>query len=244
MPYLIEIMYARRMVRQAIRLGLLVTLVVLALGACSGGGSSAQEERAKKVHHIPEDSQTYEGKPLPAGSYVTEEFKPAMSFTLDKGWTRGGPELRDAWDMRDIKNDDFWLGFLNAEEVYDPDGSGELRIAPAPEDMVAWLRANPYLKTKKPKPTSVGGEAGVQFDAIVSGAPEYPECTGCPNLGLFHESAGATWGVSKGEKLRFIVLEDVRGQTVTIVVETSASGFDEFVPEAQKVVDSVEWGGS
>jgi hypothetical protein len=84
----------------------------------------------------------------------------------------------------------------------------------------------------------------VQFDAIVSGAPEYPECTGCPDLALFYESAGATAGVEKGEKLRFIVLDDVKGQTVTIFVEASAPGFDEFVPEAQKVVDSVEWGGS
>ena len=134
--------------------------------------------------------------------------------------------------------------FASAEEVYDPDGSGELRITPAPEDMVAWLQANPYLKTEKPKPTTVGGEKGVQFDAIVSGAPEYPECTGCPDLALFHESAGATAGVEKGEKLRFIVLDDVKGETVTIFVEASAAGFDGFVPEAQKVVDSVEWGDS
>ncbi|MBA3636127.1 MAG: hypothetical protein M3514_01300 [Actinomycetota bacterium] len=167
-----------------------------------------------------------------------------MSFTLSKGWARGGTELRDVWDLTDIENDAFWLVFASAEEVYDPDGSGELRIAPAPEDMVAWLQANPYLKTEKPKPTTVGGEKGVQFDAIVSGAPEYPECTGCPDLALFYESAGATAGVEKGEKLRFIVLDDVKGQTVTIFVEASAPGFDEFVPEAQKVVDSVEWGGS
>src|SRR5215203_6870796 len=101
-PYLIVTMYARRMVKQAIRLGLLVTLLILAPSACGGAGGAAQEEeQAKEVHHIPEDSQVWEGKPLPAGHYVTEEFRPPMSFVLDTGWTRGGTENRDAWDMRE-----------------------------------------------------------------------------------------------------------------------------------------------
>jgi hypothetical protein len=54
----------------------------------------------------------------------------------------------------------------------------------------------------------------------------------------------ASAGVDKGDKLRFIVLEDVKGQTVTIFVEATAPGFEEFLPKAQQVVDSVEWGGS
>jgi hypothetical protein len=167
-----------------------------------------------------------------------------MSFTLGKGWTRGGPELRDAWDIRDIENDANWLGFLNAEEVYDPSGSGKLRVTPAPEDMASWLQENQYLKTEKPKPTNVGREKGVKFDAIVSGAPKAPACPDCPDLGLFHESAGATWGVNEGEKLRFIVVDDVQGQTVTIVVETTPLGFEEFLPKAQQLIETVEWRGS
>ena len=244
MLYLIEIMYARKMVKQAIRLALLVALVVLALTACGGGSSSQKEEQANKVHRIPEDSQVWEGKPLPAGEYVTEEFKPPMSFDLDTGWTRGGTELRDAWDMRDLENDAFWLVFTTPEEVYVPNGSGGLKIVPAPEDMVAWLQENPYLKTERPKPTSVGGEKGVQFDAIVSSVPEVPECYDCPDLGLFHEIAGATAGVEKGEKLRFIVLKNVKGKTVTIMVETTPAGFEEFTAKSQKVIDSVKWGSS
>ena len=60
-------MYLRRIVSQALGLGLMVTLVILALSACGRGGSAQEEEQTNKVHHIPEDSQTYEGKPpLPA----------------------------------------------------------------------------------------------------------------------------------------------------------------------------------
>ena len=83
-------MYRPALVRSALGVGML-TIVMLALAACGGAGSAQEEEQASKVRHIPEDSQTYEGEPLPAGRYVTEEYKPAMSFTLGKGWTRGAP---------------------------------------------------------------------------------------------------------------------------------------------------------
>ena len=235
-------MYPKRMVRQVLSAGML-TILILALTACGGGGL-AQQEEANKVHHIPEDAQTYEGEPLPAGRYVTEEFKPAMSFTLGKGWTRGGPELPDVWDLRDIENDAFWVVFANAEEVWDPNGSDGLKMAPAPKDMVGWLQANPHLKTEEPKPTSVGGEKGVQFDAIVTPPVEAPLCPGCVGVPLFHYSDGERSYVENGEKIRFIVLEDVKGKTVTIFVETTPQAFEEFMPKVQKVVDSVKWGGS
>jgi hypothetical protein len=234
-------MYRPASMKVAIGLGML-TILMLALTAC--GGSSAQEERANKVHTIPEDSQTYEGEPLPAGRYLTEDFKPAMSLTLSKVWTRGDTELRDAWDLRDIENLDFWLGFYSTEEVYVSNGSGGLKAVPAPEDMVSWLQDSPYLKTDKPKPTSVGGEEGMRIDVIVSGAPKVPECPGCVDLALFRQGNGETTGVEKGEKVRFIVLEDVKGQQVTILVETSPRSFKEFLAKSQKVIETVEWKGT
>jgi hypothetical protein len=222
----------------------MLTILMFAPTAC-GGGSSAQEaeDKAEKVRHIPEDSQTYEGEPLPAGRYATEEFEPAMSFELVKGWARGGPELRESWGLQDIENDAFWLFFANTEKVYDPKGSNGLKITPAPKDIAAWLQANPHLKTEEPKSTSVGGEKGVRFDALVTGAVETPLCPGCVDLPLFHDSAGAS-GVEKGEKIRFIIVENVKGETVTIFVESTPQAFEEFMPKAQKVLDTVKWGSS
>ncbi len=222
-------MHRPALIKSALGVGMLAMLM-LALAACGGGSSAQKEEQADKVRHIPEDSQTYEGEPLPAGPYVTEEFKPSMSFTLAKGWTRGGPELPDIWDLRDIENDAFWVVFSNADEVYDPEGSEKVKIAPPPNDMVGWLRANPHLKPDQSKPTMVGGEKGVQFDAIVTGAVETPLCPGCVDLPLFRYSDGETSGVEKGEKIRFIVLEDVKGQTVTIWLESFPLGFEEPGP--------------
>jgi hypothetical protein len=48
----------------------------------------------------------------------------------------------------------------------------------------------------------------------------------------------------EGDKAGGIVLEDVGGETVTIGFVSPASEFGELAPEAQKVLDSVEWRGS
>ena len=76
----------RRMVRQALRLGLLVTIVVLALSAC-GGGEKQQESRPRP---LPEDP-----KALRPGEYRSEEFKPSLSFRVGKGWSTAPPERSD-----------------------------------------------------------------------------------------------------------------------------------------------------
>jgi hypothetical protein len=39
-------------------------------------------------------------------------------------------------------------------------------------------------------------------------------------------------------------VDDVKGETVTIFVESSPQGFEEFLPKAERVIDSVKWGGS
>ncbi len=48
----------------------------------------------------------------------------------------------------------------------------------------------------------------------------------------------------EGNKRRVVVLEDVKGDTVMIWFAGPPDTFDKFVPRAQKVVDSVKWGGS
>jgi hypothetical protein len=48
----------------------------------------------------------------------------------------------------------------------------------------------------------------------------------------------------EADKVRLIVLEDVKGNRVTITYTSPATEFDEFAPEAQKVIDSVQWTGS
>jgi hypothetical protein len=72
----------RRIVRQALMLGLLVTPVVLALSACTAGG---QEEGAK-ARPLPQDP-----KALSPGEYHSVKFKPpSPSRSARAGYTQEG----------------------------------------------------------------------------------------------------------------------------------------------------------
>jgi hypothetical protein len=72
----------KRMMRQAFGLGLLVTLVVLALSACGGGAEAGGQEEEANARPLPEQP-----KELRPGEYRSGEFKPSVSFRVGKGWS-------------------------------------------------------------------------------------------------------------------------------------------------------------
>jgi hypothetical protein len=138
------------------------------------------------------------------------------------------------------------IGFVNPQEVYKPTKSGTPNVVEAPEDMVGWFQEHPYLQTSKPEPVTVGGVKGVRFDVVVEDLPEdhYGVC-GSDCVDLFRLSTGSPVSQVEGDKVRLIVLDDVKGDNgVTIGLVSPATEFDEFAPEAQKVIESVQWKGS
>ena len=222
-------------VRQAlIRLGLLVTLVVLALSACGGGGRGSAQEEAK-ARPLPENNVT-----LRPGEYRSEEFKPSLSLRVGKGWIHAAPELSDKLAISPGREGaDPLLIFRNLQQVYKPAKSMTTPPAvEAPEDMVGWFQNHPYLKTEKPEPVTVGGVKGEQFDWIV--AEDSPNV----DVNTFKYSDGSDAAAAKGFRYRAIVLEGVEGETVTIGIGSPDTEFDEFAPEAQKVLETVKWGDS
>ena len=228
----------RLFVGRVLSLGLLVVVVVLALSACGGG------EKKAKARPLPEDP-----KALRPGTYRSEEFKPSLSFHVGKGWS-SSPFLEEASDALQItRGQTAGLGFANVQEVYKPTRTVS-QIVDAPKDMVGWFEQHPYLQTSKPEPVTVGGVKGLQFDVVVGDRPQYyiPTCTsiiGNPNcVDLFRLSTGEPILLVEGDKAGIIVLEDVEGETVTIGFVSPASEFGEHAPEAQKVLESVEWRGS
>jgi hypothetical protein len=220
-------MYPRRMVSQALRLGLVVTIVVLAMSACGGG----EKQQESKPRPLPEDE-----KVLRPGEYRSEEFEPSLSFRVGKGWTNVPPEASDA--LLIVHGETKGMGFLNPQEVYK---ATKLNIVDAPEDMVGWFQRHPYLQTDKPEPVTVGGVKGVQFDVVVEVPDDYSGACGSDCVGLFYLSTGDPISQVEGDKVRLVVLDDVKGETVTIGFVSPATEFDEFAPEAQKVIDTVEW---
>ena len=250
----------RRVVRQALRRGIPVTvsvvllalLLALAVVGCGGGGGQPQqEEAAEQRERNPQPQQEEETKPravpeygdLRPGMYVTDEFKPAFSFeVVGEGWVVGGAEERGVLDMRQGAEGPV-LSFVNEQEVFDPSKLRDMDSVPAPKNLVSWLQRHPYLETEQPQPATVGGVKGMQLDAIVADDVPTSEC-GDNCLGLFMVGPDIDWVAYEKEKVRFIVLEDVGGERVTIAVEALAVDFEEFLPKAQKVIDTVQWRGS
>ena len=230
-------MYRPTLRRQALRLGLLATLVatlgVLALNACGGG-----QEQADRPRPLPEDP-----KALRPGEYRSEEFKPSLSFRVGKGWSSTPLEASDLLHV--MRGETAGLGFAVTHEVYKPSRTGSPDVVEVPKSLVGWLQHHPYLKTSKPEPVTVGGVKGAQFDVVVEDLPEdYYGVCGQDCVDVAKVADGRVLAQPKGERTRLIVLEDVEGETVTVALHSQITEFDEFTPKAQKVVDSVKWTGS
>jgi hypothetical protein len=216
---------------------LVISGVGLALSACGRGGSAQQEAKGRPLPRDP--------KSLRPGEYHSVVFKPSLSFHVGKGWANTKAQLPDSIEVGEVKQQEEtgWINIVNVKEVFKP---GTRKVVEAPKDLVGWFQRHPYLKTDKPEPATVGGVKGVQFDVLVKDLPEdyYGVCErGC--VDIFNLSGGEqTTYFSEANKRRVIVLEDVKGDTVTIAFSSATDRFDEFTPEAQKVVESVKWGSS
>jgi|SRR5215203_485821 len=229
-----------RSVRRALGLGLLAMLVVLVPSACGG------VEKQAEVRHLPEKA-----KPLQPGQYRTEEFEPSFSFRVGKGWKNAPPE---AFDILVLGRETDGFGAVNVQRVYEPSKSGTPIVVHTPKDLVGWLEHHPYLETSDPKTVSVGGVEGQQLDvAVAKDLPEDYHSGVCSSIAepeecvdLFRVSDPHSWiSVSESDKSRLIVLQnELSGETVALGYVSRSTNFDEFAPEAQKVIDTIEWGDS
>jgi hypothetical protein len=229
----------RRMVRKALGLGLLLTLLVLALSACEAD----EWHQESKPRPLPEDPTL-----LYPDVYHSEEFKPSLSFIVVEGWSNVPLESSDVLQI--ARGEEARLAFTNVQEIFKP---GTLEVVEAPKDIVRWFQHHPYLKTSKPEPVRVGGVQGVQFDVVVKNVPReyYGLCSRGFGPGHCVDIARLSSALPENaiaiydeDKMRVIVLVDVKGETVTIYYSSPATEFNEFALEAQRVLNSVKWRGS
>src|SRR5215218_3436610 len=141
--------------------GLLATLLVLALSACGGAGGQEQA----KARSLP----LYE-KALRPGEYHSVKFKPPLSFEVGKGWSNTANQL-SAYIELGQQGEIGFLTFANVKEVHKP-GSSTYDVVDAPKDLVEWLQHHPYLKTSKPQSVTLGGVKGEQLEVLVKDLPQ------------------------------------------------------------------------
>ena len=227
-----------RTLRRALGLVMLAALVAVVLAACGG------IEKEAKPPPLPEDD-----KALQPGEYRSEEFEPSLSFRVGNGWTNVPPESSEFLAIQ--RGAMGGVYFFRVKEVYEPARRGMPNVVEAPKDpkgWVAWGRHHPYLRTSEPEQVEVGGVEGKRIDVVVGDLPEdyRGRCgTNCVDIGRVEGVPPLKNDIFTPEdaKERVTFLE-VEGETVTISITSPANVFEDFVPEAQKVLDSVEWRGS
>jgi hypothetical protein len=174
-----------------------------------------------------------QGVQCPApGEYRSEEFKPAFSFRVGKGWQTPDAAINETPERLIIESAQEVMGgtlliFRNSPEAYDPQKQEWVNVN-SYEDILSWFEDHPYLKTSNPEPVTVGGVEGVELETEV--AKDSPE----DEVQSFRYSDGFVASIDRGTQSRTIIL-DMKGEAVSIGVD---------FPRAQKVVDSVKWGGS
>ena len=233
----------KRRLRVMLATGVLVALVALALSSC-GGGASGAGSSGRGEHHQQAKARTIpEGeKALPPGEYHTEEFKPSFSFHVGKGWRTPSSDLQETPDRlifeegKDVKGFSNQLVFRIVHEVYDARRHKWVDVNSS-EELLSWFQHHPYLKAGKPQPVTVGGVKGVEFNYAV--AEDSPD----PAPKSWRYSDGLEGSVDRGSNNRGIIL-DVKGEAVSITIGCATSEFDEFLPKAQKVLDTVKWEGA
>ncbi len=209
------------------------------------GAEGVIKERLEQQAGLLHGATMPDGMVLPE-RYVTSEFKPALSFSLSDEWELNSPETPDLISFAGPERERGGLNFIKPLQVFDSSNPSEPIEGSAlknADEWVSWFQKHQDLDTSKPVLMSVGGESAVRIDATFT--PKTDSGTagpGCPCVPLFRSSGGTI--VSRGAtKDRFIIVDVSEGETVIIQVSAPTGAFDGFLPEAQKVLDSVEWNG-
>ncbi len=226
--------------KHSLPLGVLATLIVLALSGCGGGAAGGGDHQQAEGRPLPK----FEQASLPAGLYHTTEFEPSFTFRITGGkWvfegpsgTLGDPEHSDYLFFRRVPEAEIsFFDIRKLKGVYKPRGpSGEMEPAPAADESVGWFQHHPYLETSEPDPFSVGGVKGVQFDVVVANLQKGDSC-----VDIFALSTGGPSEACVFKKARYIVLEGVKG--VPVIIQYGDETLDKFVPGAKEVLGSVQW---
>ena len=223
-------------------LGLLMAFVVLVLNACAGGGAGGGAQGKERA--IPEKG------PLFPGKYSTREFEPSFSLELGEGWRVWYPEETYSVELVEGEGNDKQLAFYSVQEVFQPHKEADevyFEAKPAPDDMLAWFQRHPYVDTSEPKPANIDGIAGKRLGANFDVPKGYVDVYGggcsTPCIPVFQMGGDLVIHALEGRTEGFIVLDEVEGKTVVVWISGPPDEFDEFLPKAQKVFDTVEWEG-
>lgn len=182
------------------------------------------------------------GRALLPGIYTSGRFEPKVTFTLEDQpgarWRADG----DLTDILSISKGNAFLSFLRPAQVIDP--RTQETVDP-PSDYIEWLRNHPNLEAGDPTPTSIGGLDGIQLDIAGITPVEGQRCgiggDDPPCVAIAPMSEGAPFIFAEGTVARITVLE-VDGEAILVAIEDQSETYQDFLPQAEQVLETVEFG--
>jgi hypothetical protein len=212
--------------------------LILTVAAC--GGSSAAPSASGPT-----------SSPLPAGTYTSTAFQPAVTFTVPDGWEKAA-DTAPYMLLRPAGSE-----ILGIHLFRDPVAASQDPACPAtPEpgvgttstELVAWLRGLPGLVVGTPVMATVGGLRGVSVEVGIKPGwtTSCPFAGGSPTVPLIaSKTAAYHWVIVGNEQLRFYVLDLPAGGTVIVDLDAyDGTEYDALVKSAAPIVRSMQFAGS
>jgi hypothetical protein len=180
-------------------------------------------------------------------------FEAPFRYTLPPGWTvkeqgtwafQWGPtELPAGWGSYY----DFWVFSSFVPARSDCSDRPKQGVGRSSDAMTSWLSTHRALDATTPREVTLGGATGSWVDVQLADDWEYT-CPGGSQGGLRlltgePDNSFGMWSIVPNEKIRFYVLDVPASDTVTIVISTNVSDFNDAIDLAAPVVESFEFDG-
>jgi len=214
------------------------TLIVGALGVGLGSGPAA-------ARPTPGASQA---PGLPAGTYASQRFSPAATFTLPAGWeiASDAPDyllLRPAGS--EVVGVHLFRDWLPASQDLSCPPSAEPGVGTTSTEIVQWLRGRPGLVVSDPKIVTVGGLRGTEIDVGIreGWTASCPFANGTPTVPFIVEgNSTSQWVIAGNERLRLSVLDVPGGGTVIVDVDAfDGRLMDQLIADAAPIVGTLSF---
>jgi hypothetical protein len=211
---------------------------MLLVAACSGTASPANPTSS------PGSSA------LPAGTYTSRSFQPALTFTLPVGWDNpsdsatylqlrpAGSEIAGIHLFRDAR--------AASTDTACPT-SPEPGVGSSSSELSRWIQGRAGLIASNPRLVSVGGLRGTELDIRIAEGwtAACPFANGIPSVSLFVGATGEyRWVVAGSERIRLDLLDLPNGGTVIVDIDDfDGSVMSDLLAAAAPIVRSFAFAG-
>jgi len=189
--------------------------------------------------------------PLPAGTYTSSSFTPAVTYTLPDGWEKVAdsaaylqltPAGSDTAGIYVFRNP-----VAASQDPACPD-QPEPGVGATSSELVKWIRERPGLTVSNPAMVNVGGLPGISIDVGIKDGwtQSCSFANGSPTVPLFNGgAAGYHWIMYGDERMRLYVLDLPGGGTAVVNVDTvDGTVIDQLIADALPIVKSMSFAGT